>query len=169
MNKLCFIAILLCLPLAVLTARGALERDREYREELKSSCEMVFFAMEKGEMTAEEGKAVLAGLRNRFERPFTDSDGILESLIDQISESRLTALQAMFEFELLSQGKLMSYRQEQEASTGGESGGDGTTSTEERENRKEKNKGTESGSDRESGNGTGNSPSGRENSRKGGR
>ncbi|MBN2659511.1 MAG: hypothetical protein JXR86_20810 [Spirochaetales bacterium] len=110
------ILLLFILPVLSLSARGAIERDREFREELESTCTNLFYNLESDKLTPEEAKDQLAELRSRFSRPFTDSDGILESMIDQVSESLLSADQALFEFNLLKQGKLMTYRQEQNTS-----------------------------------------------------
>ncbi|MBB6480799.1 hypothetical protein [Spirochaeta isovalerica] len=116
MKKARFIIIFFILPLLSLAARGSLDRDREYFQELETTCESLFSDLEKGDLAPEEGKSVLAELRDRFGRPFTDTDGILESLIDRIAESRLSASEALYEFSLLKEGKLMTYRQEQKAS-----------------------------------------------------
>lgn len=115
MKKLRIIFIFFILPLVTLSARGSHDRDREYFQELETTCESLFPELEAGNMAPDKGKMLLAELRNRFSRPFTDSDGILESLIDQVAESRLSTEQAMYEFSLLKEGELMTYRQEQKA------------------------------------------------------
>lgn len=108
------ILLVFILPFTSLSASGAIERDREYREELETVCATLFYDLETGRMTPEEGKGLLEELRIRYGRPFTDSEGILESLIDQVGEFRMSADQAVYEFTLLREGKLMAYRQERE-------------------------------------------------------
>lgn len=116
MKKLKIIAVFFIFPFVSLWAKGTTDQDLEYVQELETTCENLFYRIETGDLTPEESEMELAELRKRFSLPYTDSDGIIESIIVEIAESSLSANQAMFEFKLLQDSKLMTYRLEQKNS-----------------------------------------------------
>lgn len=98
-----------------LAARGAADSEREYRTVLDNSFKQIIFAVESGDITSRDGKIQLSIVREKFRRPYNDEFGILESLIDQVGEHYLTAVEAHFHFSLLQNKKLMEYRREKKS------------------------------------------------------
>jgi len=78
-----------------LYSRGAADRDREYREEVNAAFSLIMETMAAGRMSAEEGKALLVKIRNRYNRGYTDFEGMVDALIDGLAEGRISGEQAL--------------------------------------------------------------------------
>jgi len=109
-GKIIFLILIVFIIPGPLSARGAIESEREYQNLLKSTFNHVILSVENGEISADEGKQTFAELRNRYNKYYSDEAGIIDALIDQVGEKALTSEEALFDFTLLSEGRLMEHR-----------------------------------------------------------
>ncbi len=86
--RLCLFLILTLFLSLSLEARGRDETN--YRETISLAFENIIAQMESGTLSGEEGKARLAEVRSAFRTGYTDFDGMLDSLIDNVSEGRIS-------------------------------------------------------------------------------
>lgn len=97
----------------ILAARGAYENEQEYFNLIEEHFPRIIQDIDDKVITPQEGKAILQSLREQYGRQYRDSDGIMESLIDQLWETRISIDDALHQFSLLQEKQLMSYRRDQ--------------------------------------------------------
>lgn len=93
-------------------AAGITENEKEYNEALEQEFPLMIKELHAKHISAEEAKTELAGLRDKYEIPYTDKAGILDSIIDHTSEEKFSIEEAEFYFKHLKNGTLMAYRKE---------------------------------------------------------
>ena len=89
----CLFLLLMFLLSLSLGARGRDEKN--YRESISLAFENIIAQMESGTLNGEEGKARLAQVRSAYRTGYTDFDGMLDSLIDNVSEGRISPAEAL--------------------------------------------------------------------------
>ncbi len=78
-----------------LFSKGSLEREQAYRDEIQNSFTRTVQAVEAGDMSGREAKSVLAQVRRKYNRSYTDFSGMLDSLIDDVEEGRIGSEEAV--------------------------------------------------------------------------
>lgn len=112
MKSKLILIIILIFSVPFLQAKGAVEKDREYDALREDLFIQVLESVEAGEIPPAEGKGLLSELRSRYGKSFSDEEGILESLIDQVGEGRISAEEAFRQYNLMRSGELMAYRKD---------------------------------------------------------
>jgi hypothetical protein len=78
-----------------LFSKGSLEREQAYREEIQITFAHTVRAIDAGDMSGGEAKTLLAQVRRKHNRSYTDFSGMIDSLIDDVEEGRMDSGEAV--------------------------------------------------------------------------
>ena len=105
MKTVIVLLIILLIPQAIM-ARGGMDQELKYEEELQEATEQICTALETKEMTAAQAKSLLSELRLRFRKEYTDESGRMDAIIDALANGEMTSEQARQGFMVMQQDRI---------------------------------------------------------------
>jgi len=93
-----------------LLARGVSEQQRAYQEEVGRVFSQSVVPLSEGTVRALEIRRTFAQLRQKYDLPYSDEAGILDSIVDDLAQKELNPEEGEQFFAMLMDGRLEQYR-----------------------------------------------------------